>query len=154
GVTFKPQVFFSKPVDPASLNATNFFVSYSGQPVPARIVPANDGRFAWLFVQGPMPAAARLTLTVDGSTIRAAAGETLDADGDGLPGGRLETTFTTVSLMPLPGTALSGILADPGPDNLPHTADDSDPGPDGVFMTADDVLLLPIPGVKVFVIGL
>ena len=85
-------------------------------------MPANDGRFAWLFVQGPMPGAAMLRLTVDGATIRAADGELLDADGDGQPGGRLEATFTTVSLAPLPGTTLSGQLVDPGPDLVPHTA--------------------------------
>src|SRR4029453_14907133 len=55
GVTLRPQVFFSKAVDPATLNDGNFFASFSGQKLPARIVPSSDGKFAWLFFQDRMP---------------------------------------------------------------------------------------------------
>jgi hypothetical protein len=155
GVTFKPKVTFSKPVDPASLNDSNLFLSFSGQKLPARIVPANDGTFAWLFPQAPLPGATRLTLTVDGATIRAAdTGEALDATGTGQPGSRLDLAFTTVSVTPVPGTTLVGRIVDPGPDLVPMTADDFNPGPDGKPGTADDVYLRPIAGVKVYIIGL
>ncbi len=69
-----PQVYFSRPVDPASLTASNFFATGpSGTKLPARIVTADDGSFAWLFFADPMPGGAQITLHVDGATIRAAA---------------------------------------------------------------------------------
>ncbi|QLE56855.1 Ig-like domain-containing protein [Nostoc sp. TCL26-01] len=154
GVTFRPQIFFSEPVDPTSLNSNNFFASFGGEKIAATIVPANDGQFAWLFFQEPLPDASLIRVTVDGSTIRAKdGGKLLDADGDGQASGVLTFDFNTVSLVPTPNTSLSGIITDPGVDRLPHTADDQLPGPDGVLMTADDVFLNPIAGVKVFILG-
>ena len=56
GTTFRPQVFFSRPVDATSLTASNFFATGpSGTKLPARIVTAQDGSFAWLFLTDPMP---------------------------------------------------------------------------------------------------
>ena len=154
GATFRPKVFFGEPVNPNSLNSDNFFATAAGQKLDAAIVPANDGRFAWLFFNQPMPAAAMVEITVDGDSITSSTGATLDADGDGSPGGVLNFAFSTVNLSPVPNTTLTGVIADPGPDNLPFTADDVDPGPDGLFHTPDDVPLLPIEGVDVHLLGL
>src|SRR6202042_3188292 len=71
----------------------------------------------------------------------------------GSPGSVLTETFTTVSTTNLPNTSLSGIVADPGPDDKPDTYDDVRPGPGGVLMTADDIYLLPIAGVTVSILG-
>src|SRR5262245_10277398 len=132
GVTYRPQIFFSQPINPATLRTNNFYASFGGQPLLANIVPANDGSFAWLFFKQPMPSGARVRVTVDGSSIIAAqSGARLDADADGVPGGALEFEFTTVSLAPLVGTSLSGIVVDPGPDKIPRSDDDLRPGPDG-----------------------
>jgi hypothetical protein len=156
GSTFRPQVFFSRPIDPASLSPNNFFATDpSGAKLSARIVPAGDGSFAWLFFTNPMPGASRIMVHVDGSTLRAAAdGVLLDADGDGTPGGLFQATFTTVSLTPLLGTSLSGKVVDPGPDLAPMTFDDIRAGADQVLHTSDDVFLRPLAGVKVFILGL
>ena len=155
GVTVRPQVVFSSPIDPTSLNSTNFFASAAGETLAATIVPANDGQFAWLFFASPLPSSAVVEVTVDGSTITPlGGGSPLDADGDGASGGVLTFSFTTVSIVPLVGTSLSGIVSDPGPDGLPMTADDFDPGPDGIAGTSDDIVLLPIEGVEVHLIGL
>ena len=70
------------------------------------------------------------------------------------PGSQLTFDFSTVSLAPLANTTVWGRIVDPGPDLLPYTADDSQPGPDGQYRTEDDIHLLPIAGVKVFLIGL
>ncbi len=124
GTTFRPQVFFSRPVDPTSLTASNFFATGpSGTKLPARIVTAQDGSFAWLFLDQPIARWIRtITVHVDGSTIRAAAdGALLDADGNGQAGGTFDFSFTTVSLTPLLGTTLSGRVVDPGPDVKPMT---------------------------------
>ena len=73
---WQQQAFVTPPLLDAgtyvvSVNANNFFASdTTGAKLPARIVPAGDGTFAWLFFQGPMPGASTITVTVDGSTIR------------------------------------------------------------------------------------
>ena len=145
GVTFRPQVFFSTPVDLSSLNENNFFATFAGEKLDARIVPANDGSFAWLFFEEPMPDASMVQVHVDGGTIFSAEDSSaLDADNDGESGGMLDFSFSTVSLAGVPDTTLTGLVYDPGPDFQPFTTDDVDPGPDGLFRTADHTGL-PIP---------
>ncbi len=136
GVTFKPQVFFSQPVNVATLNANNFFATFAGAKLPATIVPADDGSFAWLFFADPLPGSAQIEVTVDGATIVAGDGRLLDADRDGIPGGTFTFDFSTVSVAPVEGTRLTGVIADPGPDLLPGTADDG-----------------PLAGVEVSILG-
>src|SRR5262245_17590529 len=153
GVTITPQVFFSEPVNPASLGNETFFATAGGVFQDANIVPANDGSFAWLFFKRALPAGADVRVTLDGSGIVSKRGELLDADGDGTAGGMMQFSFRTVSTAALPGTSLSGIVVDPGPDFIPRTDDDLRAGPDGKLGTADDVFLLPIAGVKVYLLG-
>ena len=156
GVTVRPQIFFSRAVAAGSLTAANFYATGpDGAKLPATIVPAADGLVAWLFFAEPMPGGSLLTLHVDGATIVAAAdGVPLDADRDDVAGGLFETTFRTVSVMPLLGTSLSGTVVDPGPDLSPMTFDDIRAGADQTLHTADDVFLAPLAGVKVFILGL
>lgn len=156
GVTYRPQIYFSRPVDPTSLNSSNLFATdASGIPIPATIVPASDSTFAWLFFNQPLAGASTVTMHVNGATIQAAADDALlDADSDGTAGGELTWTFSTVSLAGLAGTSLAGTLADPWIDLKMGTFDDVRPGPDGILMTGDDVYLHPIQHVKLFVLGL
>ena len=172
GVTQRPRIDFSRPVDPASLTSSNLFLSFSGQVVPTRIVPGADGTFAWLFPTQAMPGASVITMTIRGGDsqnpgIRTSDGELLDGDGDGEAGGTRTLTFTTVSTAPIPGTTvtdaqgnqtiiattLTGIVADPGPDLSPGGRDDVLVGPDGVLMTLDDVYTRPLVGVEVYILG-
>ena len=156
GSTFRPQVFFSRPINATTLNADNFYATDStGTKLAATIVPAQDGTFAWLFFTNPMPGGETITLHVDGTTILGAAdGQALDADGNGTPGGIFTSTFSTVSLMPIPGTTITGRVFDPGPDLKPMTFDDIRAGADGILHTPDDVFLNPIAHAKVFIVGL
>src|SRR5262249_44435158 len=87
GSTFRPQLFFTRPVDPSSLTADDFYATGpSGDKLPAHIVPAADGSFAWLFFASPMPGGAQITVHVVGDGIRAAAdGALLDADMSMMP---------------------------------------------------------------------
>ncbi|MDB6036789.1 MAG: Phosphoesterase, PA-phosphatase related protein, partial [Verrucomicrobiales bacterium] len=147
GVTVRPKATFPKAVDTSSLNPSNFFASFAGKKLDATIVPANDGTFAWLFLDPPMPSASQISITVNGSSIRTKDGALLDADGDGAAGGLALFNFSTVSVMPLPGTALAGRVVDPGPDLSPRTLDDIRPGGGTVSF------LLPIAGVKVYLHG-
>ncbi|MEQ1844318.1 MAG: Ig-like domain-containing protein, partial [Nitrospira sp.] len=156
GSTFRPQVFFSRSINPTTLNANNFYATDStGTKLAATIVPSQDGTFAWLFFTNPMPGGETITLHVDGTTILGATdGQALDADGNGTSGGIFTSTFSTVSLMPIPGTTITGRVFDPGPDLKPMTFDDIRAGADGILHTPDDVFLNPIAHAKVFIVGL
>ena len=154
GVTYRPKVTFSRAIDPTTLNAADFYATDpAGDKLPATIVPSDDGTYAWLFFSSPLPGASAITLIVDGSGIKAADGTELDAAMDGTPGSKLTETFTTVSVANVPGTSLTGIVADPGPDFKPMTRDDFRSGPDGVAGTADDIYLHPIAGALVYILG-
>jgi hypothetical protein len=154
GATYRPKVTFSRAINRATLNGNNFYaVDSTGTKLPATIVPSDDGTFAWLFPTNSMPGGSTVTVTVDGSTILAADGAMLDASGNGTAGSKLTFRFTTVSLANLPGTSLSGVVADPGPDLKPMTFDDLRAGPDGVLMTSDDAYLNPIAHAKVYILG-
>ena len=55
GSTFKPKIVLSRPVDPATLTAANFYATATaGDKVPAKIVPCTDATFAWLFFDDPL----------------------------------------------------------------------------------------------------
>jgi hypothetical protein len=154
GVTFRPKIDFSRPIDISTLTASDFYLTDStGATIPTTIVPASDGSYAWLFPTNPMPGGSVITMVLDGSQIKASDGTLLDAASTGTAGSKLMETFTTVSTASVPGTGLSGVVADPGPDLKPGTRDDVQAGPDGVLMTGDDVYLLPIAGVSVSILG-
>jgi len=149
GLTVTPQVFFSKPVDPATINTNNFYATFGGQRLAGNIVSAADGTFAWLFLTDPMPGGAQIEVTLDGTAIvPLGGGRPLDADGDGAEGGVLRFSFTTVSAVPMVGTVLAGRVVDPGPDLAPRTLDDIAFSPGGLHF------LHPIAGVKVYLLGL
>ena len=152
GVTVRPKAMFPKPIDTSTLNSNNFYASYLGQKLPATIVPSSDGTWAWLFFNPSMPNAAQVQVTVDGSSIRTRLGLQVDAAGTGTPGGVATFNFSTVSVAPLGNTWLVGRVVDPGPDLVPRTADDFVADPSG-----DPKLghyLIPIRGVKVYILGL
>ncbi|HRF04578.1 Ig-like domain-containing protein, partial [Accumulibacter sp.] len=155
GVTFRPQVNFSRAVNTATLTADSLYATApDGSKIAASIVPALDGSFAWLFFTKPLPGASQITLHVNGSAIRAQQdGAFLDADGNGTGGGLLTSTFSTVSRTAVAGTRLVGKVVDPGPDLQPMTFDDIGRGADGIIHTPDDVFLLPIAHAKVYVLG-
>lgn len=154
GSTQRPKVTFSRPVDKATVSGASFFAAdTTGAKIPATIVVSDDATNAMLFFTEPLPGASTITVTVDGSGIRTTDGSLLDAAGIGDSGSVLTIAFTTVNTTSLPGTTLTGILADPGADLKPGTIDDVRRGADGLLMTSDDVYLNPIVGAMVYVLG-
>ncbi|MCC7082795.1 MAG: phosphatase PAP2 family protein, partial [Burkholderiales bacterium] len=155
GVTFRPQIVFTRPADVATLTADAIYATGpDGVTLAASVVPALDGMYARLLFAQPMPGDASVTLHVDGALIKAASDAlALDADGDGNPGGALASAFGTVSRSGIAGTRLIGKVVDPGPDLEPMTFDDIRRGADGIIHTPDDVFLLPIAHAKVFILG-
>ncbi|EGF91074.1 PAP2 superfamily protein [Asticcacaulis biprosthecium C19] len=155
GVTQRPQVTFSRPVDPVSLTADTFYATdATGTKVPARIVMSADKTSAYLFFDDSMKGAETFRVHLDGDGIRALAdGALLDGDDNGTPGGDFTSGYTTVSTEVVPGTVITGFVVGPGADLKPMTQDDFRSGPDGIPFTADDVFLEKLAGVKVFILG-
>ena len=153
--SYRPEIDFSRAVDPADLTGSSFYATdSSGAVIPATVVPTNGDTGAWLFFTNPMPGNSTITLHVKGAQIAAlAGGALLDAAGTGTPGSDLTETFTTVSTAPVANTTISGIVVDPGPDFTPMTPDDLKAAPDGLLDFANDTWKLPIAGVKVYVLG-
>ena len=112
GVTVRPKVTFPKSIDVSTLNSNNFYASFAGRRLAATITAANNGTFAWLFFNVPMPGASQIQVTVDGATLRTRTGLPLDVDGDGALGGVMRFSFSTVSVAPIPGTVLSSRIVD------------------------------------------
>jgi Ca2+-binding RTX toxin-like protein len=156
GVTFRPQVIFTRPVDPSSLTSSSFYATdAAGHRLPGVVVVSPLGTSAWLFLDQAMPGANAIDLHLDGSLIKASGDAALlDADGDGSPGGSWNSQFSTVSRTPVPGTTISGFVIGPGADLKPMTFDDFRVGPDGAAHTDDDVFLERLAGVKVYILGL
>lgn len=155
GVTFRPQVTFTRAIDPSTLTAQTFHAAdATGRVLPARIVLGNGNRTAWLFFDAPMPGSSRITVTLAGGEIRTADGSlAFDADPMGGPADDFTAVFSTVSTSTVPGTSLVGRVLDPGPDLKPMTFDDVRSGPDGTLFTDDDLFLLPISNARVHILG-
>jgi hypothetical protein len=116
GVTFRPQVNFSRAVNTATLTADSLYATApDGSKIAATIVPALDGSFAWLFFTKPLPGASQIKLHVNGSAIRAQQdGAFLDADGNGSSGGLLTSELSAPSAAPRwPGRGLSARWSTP-----------------------------------------
>jgi hypothetical protein len=158
GVTYRPQITFSRAVDPATLTSSSLYATdTTGATVQATVVPTTDNAGnvdgAWLLFTNQLPGASTITLHVDGDQIKGTDGSLLDAAGTGTPGTDLTETFTTVSTAAVPNTTISGIVADPGPDDTPMTPDDYKAAADGSLDFANDTWKLLIAGVKVYVLG-
>ncbi len=149
GVTYRPEVQFSRAVDTATLTGDSLYITdTAGNRVAATIVATGDGTGAFLLPVGNMPGGSRLTLNVNGALIRGAAdGSLLDAGGTGA-GSALQSGWTTVATTAVPGTTITGLVADPGADFQPGSSDDVRYLTDGTR-----TYLNPIAGVKVYALG-
>ena len=154
GVTYRPQISFSRPVDPTTVTAASFYATDSqGAVLPANIVVQADGSSAKLLFTGPIAGASTITLHIQGMLIQAAGdGAKLDAAGTGVPSD-VRPHYTTVSTTAVPGTTLSGIVVDPGPDGVPLSPDDLASSPQGTADWAHDTWKLPIAGARVYILG-
>lgn len=115
------------------VNGDRIFARAAGRRLLGRPELGSDRRSVTLFYLEPLPAGARVEVRLDGTGWTGEAGQPLDLDGDGQPGGAGVLHFETANSAGLPGTALVGrVLA-------------SEPGPGGV-----DV---PLAGVTITVDG-
>jgi hypothetical protein len=101
--------YFSAPLaDSALLTPGRFFARLDQRTILTRIELSSDRLKATLFYLEPIPGSARLTVTLDATGLKDAAGNEVDADGDGNPGGVETIQFDTYSNTAVPGTAIIG----------------------------------------------
>jgi hypothetical protein len=111
-VTRETVIEFSEPLDATTVTTATFSARFAGQTLPARLDLSPDNKTVTLFYLQPLPASARVRVTIDGDNLRNGAGYTIDADGDGLAGGGMTLDFDTLSLSRIPGTDVWGYVFD------------------------------------------
>ncbi|MDW3181514.1 DUF6851 domain-containing protein [Roseobacter sp.] len=128
-------VEFDQPVDRSTVDAESFQVIALGEPLEGRITVSSNGQVITFFPDDLLPAATELRIKVDGDKIIGEDGSPIDADGDGSPGGTLESDFQTITLTRVPDTNIEGFIFDAN-------------------YRDDDGLDIPLEGVVVSVVGL
>ena len=109
-VTRETVLEFGGPINGVSPSA--FSAQFGGNNLSARLHTSPDRKKVTLFYDNPLPASARVRVTVDGDQLTDDNGEAVDADGDGLPGGVATIDFDTLSLSRIPNTDVWGFVFD------------------------------------------
>lgn len=117
---------FTQPLAATNVISTNtLYAEFGGRRILSRVELGSDRRSITLFYLEPLPASARLRVTINGDALAGLLGTKLDVDGDGDPGGVGFLEFDTASISPVPGTAVIGwVFASelvPDPDNLTNS---------------------------------
>lgn len=111
----------NQPLAKSTIVGTNtLYAEFGGRRILSRVELASDRRALTLFYLEPLPASARVRVTVNGDSLTGLFGVPLDVDGDGVPGGSGYIEFDTASISVVPGTAVVGtvyaseLATDPG----------------------------------------
>ncbi|MHB9009100.1 MAG: Ig-like domain-containing domain, partial [Limisphaerales bacterium] len=100
---------FTEPLgEDSTLTSDRLFARAGGRQLLTRATLSHDRRRATLFYLEPLPAGARVEVTLVGNGLKDASGRELDGDGDGVPGGTARIEFDTMSIAAIPGTAVIG----------------------------------------------
>jgi hypothetical protein len=105
-------VRFSEAIDPATITNNSLEVRALGAAVAGRWVVSSTEAFAIFYPEQPWNPSTEVEIEVKGDLIVGRDGHALDANGDGTPGGRLTTSFRTVSNTPIEGTQVFGYVYD------------------------------------------
>lgn len=90
------------------LGPNDLVAEFGGRRLLTRADLSTDRRKLTLFYLENLPSGARIQVTLDGTDLEDARGVALDADGDGVPGGRRILRFDTFGATALPKTAVEG----------------------------------------------
>lgn len=91
-----------------TLGPEQLFAEFGGRRILSRVELASDRKTVTLFYLENLPGNARVRVTLHGDTLRDVFSRIVDADGDGQPGGTRVVDFDTLSLTPVPKTAVIG----------------------------------------------
>ncbi len=102
---------FSNPLAPTTVvDASAIIAEFGGQTLPVRMHLSADRRSVTLFYPDPLPASARIRVTVNGDALLDDVGRAADVDGDGRDGGTAMIEFNTITLTSLAGTRVCGCV--------------------------------------------
>ncbi len=107
-VTRETVVEFDLPLLAGSVTSDAIFAQFAGERLDARIHLSSSRQVATLFYSAPLPASARVRVTVDGDLLLDDEGRPVDADGDEEPGGVKIFDFDTLTLTSTPDTIVVG----------------------------------------------
>ena len=105
-------VRFGKRVDPATVTGESFYAIANGERLTGTIRVSSTEEFATLFYDQPLPQSTEVRVVVDGDRIRRRDGAALDADNDGVAGGKATAYFRTLPLTRIPNTDVFGYVYD------------------------------------------
>ena len=137
-VTRETIIQFSHPLDANTVTEGSVYAQFGGNKLAATRHLSPDRRRLTLFYDQPLPASARVRVTVDGDQLHDERGETVDANGDGIAGGTATIDFDTLGIAVVPGTSVCG------------TVYASELGDDGNGGTVD----VPLQGTRITVDGM
>jgi RHS repeat-associated protein len=110
-LTRETVIRLNQPLAATNIIRTNtLFAEFGGRRILSRTELALDRRALTLFYLEPLPASARVRVTINGDSLTGLFGVALDADGDGVPGGSGSIEFDTASISAVPGTAVIGTV--------------------------------------------
>ncbi len=98
---------------------TAFYAEFGARRLLTRVELAADRRSATLFYLEPLPGGAGIRVTFDSTGLQDAAGQGVDADGDGAAGGQRVLSFETAPTAEVPATRVIGHVYDSEPVPLP-----------------------------------
>lgn len=108
-VTRETVLRFSMPLALSSaLDTTQLYAEFGGRKILSRVEISGDRKKASLFYLEPLPSKARIKITFAPNGLTDLLGREIDPDGDGNAGGTYTSTFDTLSITGLVGTAITG----------------------------------------------
>lgn len=108
-VTRETILRLSAPLAPtATVGNDRLYAEFGGQKLLPRVQLSTDRRTLTLFYLAPLPGRARIRVTFNGDGLNDAAGQAVDADGNGQAGGKLSLDFDTLANGGVAGTVVTG----------------------------------------------
>ncbi|MBK8021939.1 MAG: CSLREA domain-containing protein [Chloroflexi bacterium] len=107
-VTRETILRFRDPINPLSIMSSTFSARWGNQVLGFTHHVSPDNRTVTLFYTNPLPASARITVTINGTDLLTTGGQQVDVDQNGTPGGIYSFSFDTLSLTVVPGTQVCG----------------------------------------------
>jgi len=117
---------FTQPLATTNAVSTNaLYAEFGGRRILSRSEFSSDRRALTLFYLEPLPASARIRVTIDGDAFAGMLGTKVDVKGNGIPGGTGFVEFDTASISAISGTAIIGTVYAselvPDPNNLTNS---------------------------------
>ena len=159
-VTRETVLDFNGSLDPTFVNDETISVHFAGELIPFEVRMSPNNQRVTLFYDDPLPANARVRVTIRGGLMRDADGYAVDAWNEGYYGSFDYIDFDTLSVTPFPNTDVWGYIYDSynqdgNGDDIPvvgaTVSVDGLPGATAVTDSDGYFLLEDVPAFKFFV---